>query len=78
MALRRACRSAAGGGGLNGIIPVLSSSMNELSNQEESCKVMSELEAELEKLSSALEERGTQLRDIIKEEKRRKEAELQV
>ncbi|XP_023193468.1 FSD1-like protein isoform X1 [Xiphophorus maculatus] len=45
--------------------------------QEESCKVMSELEAELEKLSSALEERGTQLRDIIKEEKRRKEAELQ-
>ncbi|XP_043952361.1 FSD1-like protein isoform X3 [Gambusia affinis] len=45
--------------------------------QEESCKVMSELEAELEKLSSALEERGAQLRDIIKEEKRRKEAELQ-
>uniref|UniRef100_A0A3Q2NZ22 FSD1-like protein n=1 Tax=Fundulus heteroclitus TaxID=8078 RepID=A0A3Q2NZ22_FUNHE len=39
--------------------------------------VMSELEAELEGLSSALEERGAQLRDIIKEEKQRKEAELQ-
>ncbi|XP_035995742.1 FSD1-like protein isoform X1 [Fundulus heteroclitus] len=45
--------------------------------QEESCRVMSELEAELEGLSSALEERGAQLRDIIKEEKQRKEAELQ-
>ncbi|XP_038127941.1 FSD1-like protein isoform X2 [Cyprinodon tularosa] len=45
--------------------------------QEESCKVMSELEVELEKLSSALEERGAQLRDIIKEEKQRKEAELE-
>ncbi|XP_007541768.1 FSD1-like protein isoform X2 [Poecilia formosa] len=45
--------------------------------QEESCKVMSELEAELEKLSSALEERGAQLCDIIKGEKQRKEAELQ-
>ncbi|MEQ2276198.1 hypothetical protein XENORESO_015429, partial [Xenotaenia resolanae] len=38
---------------------------------------MSELEVELEKLSSALEERGVQLRDIIKEETQRKEAELQ-
>ncbi|MEQ2189392.1 hypothetical protein GOODEAATRI_024836, partial [Goodea atripinnis] len=45
--------------------------------QEESCKVMSELEMELEKLSSALEERGVQLRDIIKEETQRKQAELQ-
>ncbi|KAK5612531.1 hypothetical protein CRENBAI_012307, partial [Crenichthys baileyi] len=45
--------------------------------QEESCKVMSELEVELEKLSSALEERGAQLRDIIKEETQSKEAELQ-
>lgn len=40
--------------------------------------MMSELEAELEQLSSALEERGAQLRDIIREEKQRKEAELQV
>lgn len=39
---------------------------------------MSELEAELEQLSSALEEKGAGLRYIIKEEKRRKEAELQV
>lgn len=38
----------------------------------------SELEAELELLSSALEEKGVELRDIIKEEKQRKEAELQV
>ncbi|KAM4528580.1 FSD1-like protein isoform 2-T2 [Odontesthes bonariensis] len=45
--------------------------------QDESCKVMSELEAELEQLSSALEEKGAQLRDIIKAEKQRKEAELQ-
>ncbi|XP_039635415.1 FSD1-like protein isoform X2 [Perca fluviatilis] len=45
--------------------------------QEESCSVMSELEAELEQLSSALEERGAWLRDVIKEEKQRKEAELQ-
>ncbi|XP_063745436.1 FSD1-like protein isoform X2 [Eleginops maclovinus] len=45
--------------------------------QEESCKVMSELEAELEQLNSALEERGAGLRDVITEEKRRKEAELQ-
>ncbi|XP_072228257.1 FSD1-like protein isoform X2 [Leuresthes tenuis] len=45
--------------------------------QDESCKVMSELEVELEQLSSALEERGAHLRDIIKEEKQRKEAELQ-
>ncbi|XP_040014106.1 FSD1-like protein isoform X3 [Xiphias gladius] len=45
--------------------------------QEESCKVMSDLEAELEQLSSALEEKGAELRDVIKEERRRKEAELQ-
>ncbi|XP_017259434.1 FSD1-like protein [Kryptolebias marmoratus] len=45
--------------------------------QEETCTVMSELEAELEQLSSTLEERGAQLRDIIREEKERKEAELQ-
>ncbi|XP_074473645.1 FSD1-like protein isoform X2 [Sebastes fasciatus] len=45
--------------------------------QEESCQVMSELEAELEQLSSALEEKGAGLRDVIKEEKQRKEAELQ-
>nr|XP_033503089.1 FSD1-like protein [Epinephelus lanceolatus] len=45
--------------------------------QEESCKVMSELEAELEKLSSALEERGAWLRSVIEEEKQRKDAELQ-
>ncbi|XP_059214679.1 FSD1-like protein isoform X2 [Centropristis striata] len=45
--------------------------------QEESCKVMSELEAELEELSSALEQRGAWLRDVIQEEKQRKEAELQ-
>ncbi|XP_034751598.1 FSD1-like protein isoform X2 [Etheostoma cragini] len=45
--------------------------------QEESCLVMSELEAELEQLSSALEEAGAGLRDVITEEKQRKEAELQ-
>ncbi|KAM9333880.1 FSD1-like protein [Symphorus nematophorus] len=45
--------------------------------QEESCKVTSELEAELELLSSALEEKGAELRGVIKEEKQRKEAELQ-
>ncbi|XP_044030973.1 FSD1-like protein isoform X2 [Siniperca chuatsi] len=45
--------------------------------QEESCKVMSELEAELEQLSSALEEKGAELHGVIKEEKQRKEAELQ-
>ncbi|XP_075934394.1 FSD1-like protein isoform X1 [Anarhichas minor] len=44
--------------------------------QEESCKVMSELEAELEQLNSALEEKGAALRDVIKEAKQRKEAEL--
>ncbi|KAK9532127.1 hypothetical protein VZT92_009529 [Zoarces viviparus] len=44
--------------------------------QEESCKVTSELEAELEQLSSALEEKGAALRDVIKEAKQRKEAEL--
>ncbi|XP_042252184.1 FSD1-like protein isoform X5 [Thunnus maccoyii] len=45
--------------------------------QEESWKVTSELEAELERLSSALEEKGVELRGAIKEEKQRKEAELQ-
>lgn len=38
---------------------------------------MSELEVELENLSSALEERGAQLRSIIRAEQQRKEAELQ-
>ncbi|XP_044190354.1 FSD1-like protein isoform X3 [Thunnus albacares] len=46
--------------------------------QEESWKVTSELEAELERLSSALEEKGVELRGAIKEEKQRKEAELQL
>uniref|UniRef100_UPI0037E82AF2 FSD1-like protein isoform X2 n=1 Tax=Semicossyphus pulcher TaxID=241346 RepID=UPI0037E82AF2 len=45
--------------------------------QTESCRVMSELEAELEQLSSALDAKGAELRDTIKEEKHRKEAELQ-
>ncbi|XP_008303839.1 FSD1-like protein isoform X2 [Stegastes partitus] len=45
--------------------------------QEESCKVTSDLEAELEQLRSALEEKGAELRHILKEEKQRKEAELQ-
>ncbi|XP_061590569.1 FSD1-like protein isoform X1 [Cololabis saira] len=45
--------------------------------QEESCKVMSELETELELLSSTLEDRGRQLQENIREEKERKEAELQ-
>lgn len=39
---------------------------------------MSDLEAELELLRSILEEKGAELRCIIKEEKLRKEAELQV
>lgn len=39
---------------------------------------MTELEAELEQLRSALEERGAQLSDVIKEENQRKDAELQV
>lgn len=39
---------------------------------------MSDLEAELGQLSSTLEEKGAELRGIIKEEKCRKEAELQV
>uniref|UniRef100_A0A3Q0SR92 Fibronectin type III and SPRY domain containing 1-like n=1 Tax=Amphilophus citrinellus TaxID=61819 RepID=A0A3Q0SR92_AMPCI len=39
--------------------------------------VMSELQAEIEQLYTALEERGAELRDIIKEEKQRKEMELQ-
>ncbi|XP_068609457.1 FSD1-like protein [Brachionichthys hirsutus] len=45
--------------------------------QEESCKVMSELEAELQLLRSTLEEKDAELHGIIKEEKKRKEAELQ-
>lgn len=49
-----------------------------LSNQEESCKVMSELEAELQLLSSALDDKGAELCGIIKDETQRKEAELQV
>lgn len=52
--------------------------MISVSDQEESCKVISELEAELELLSSTLEEKGGELHDIIKEEKQRKEVELQV
>lgn len=38
----------------------------------------SDLEAELELLRSTLEEKGLELRDIIREETQRKEAELQV
>ncbi|KAM7368504.1 hypothetical protein PAMP_012843 [Pampus punctatissimus] len=45
--------------------------------QEESCKVTSELEAELERLSSALDYKGVELRGAIEEEKQRKEAALQ-
>lgn len=47
-------------------------------NQDESRKVASDLEAELELLRSTLEEKGRELRDIIREERQRKEAELQV
>lgn len=49
-----------------------------MSNQEESCKVTSELEEEIEKLSSALDEKAAELRDAIMQETQRKEAELQV
>lgn len=49
-----------------------------MSTQGESCKVLSDLEVELEQLSFALEEKGAELRGIIKDEKQRKEAELQV
>ncbi|XP_040915462.1 FSD1-like protein isoform X2 [Toxotes jaculatrix] len=45
--------------------------------QEQSCKVMSDLEVELDQLSSALHERVAELRDAITEEQHRKEAELQ-
>ncbi|XP_034457466.1 FSD1-like protein [Hippoglossus hippoglossus] len=45
--------------------------------QEESCTVTSDLEAELEQLHSALNEKGEELRDAIKEETCRKEAELE-
>lgn len=40
--------------------------------------MMTDLEAELERLSSALDDKGAELRGVIKEEKQRKEAELQV
>lgn len=46
--------------------------------QEESSKVIVELEAELEQLRAALEERGAQLHEIIKKEEQRKKAELKV
>lgn len=36
------------------------------------------LEMELEKLSSALEEKGAELRDAVTQETQRREAELQV
>ncbi|XP_073334629.1 FSD1-like protein isoform X2 [Pagrus major] len=74
---------------LRRIISTLSNKNEELQNfletvdstltglQEESCKVMSELEAELQLLSSALDDKGAELRGIIKEETQRKEAELQ-
>lgn len=39
---------------------------------------MSDLEAELELLRSTLEDKGAELRDIIREETQRKGAELQV
>ncbi|XP_023816666.1 FSD1-like protein isoform X2 [Oryzias latipes] len=52
----------------------LSSSLSGL--QEESSKVIVELEAELEQLRAALEERGAQLHEIIKKEEQRKKAEL--
>ncbi|XP_070706680.1 FSD1-like protein isoform X1 [Pempheris klunzingeri] len=45
--------------------------------QEESCRVMSELEVELDKLNSALNDKGAELRCVIKEEQQRKEVELQ-
>ncbi|XP_029024099.1 FSD1-like protein isoform X2 [Betta splendens] len=45
--------------------------------QDESCKVTSELELEMEKLSSALEEKGVELREAIVEETQRKKLELQ-
>lgn len=47
-------------------------------DQEESCKVLSELEAELELLRTTLEMKGVELQDTIQREKQRKEAELQV
>lgn len=46
--------------------------------QEESCKVSSDLEVELELLRTTLETKGAELHDIIKGETQRKEAELQV
>ncbi|XP_036974182.1 FSD1-like protein isoform X1 [Acanthopagrus latus] len=74
---------------LRRIISTLSNKNEELQNfletvdstltglQEESCKVMSELEAELQLLSSTLDDKGAELCGIIKEETQRKEAELQ-
>ncbi|RVE66212.1 hypothetical protein OJAV_G00124770 [Oryzias javanicus] len=44
--------------------------------QDESCKAMMELEAELDQLRSSLEERGAELREMIKGEEQRKKAEL--
>lgn len=46
--------------------------------QEESCKVSSDLEAELELLRTTLEMKGAELQDVIQGESQRKEAELQV
>ncbi|XP_029921034.1 FSD1-like protein isoform X1 [Myripristis murdjan] len=45
--------------------------------QDESWQVTSQLEAELERLRAALEEKGAELRGAIREEQHRKEAELQ-
>ncbi|XP_072309501.1 FSD1-like protein [Eucyclogobius newberryi] len=45
--------------------------------KEESCHVMSELEAELELLNSTLEEKGAELRSAIIQSHEQKEAELQ-
>ncbi|XP_067340816.1 FSD1-like protein isoform X2 [Channa argus] len=74
---------------LRRIISTLASKNEELQNfletvdttltglQEESCKVTSELEMELERLRSTLDEKGVELRDIIREETQHKEGELQ-
>ncbi|XP_028318467.1 FSD1-like protein [Gouania willdenowi] len=60
---------------LQGFVDWLGVSLNNL--QEESCRVMSELEEELEQLRVILEEKGAELHRIIEEERQRKEAELQ-
>ncbi|XP_075885224.1 FSD1-like protein isoform X2 [Nelusetta ayraudi] len=74
---------------LRRIISTLSNKNEELQNfldsldntltglQEESCKVSSDLEAELELLRTTLEMKGAELHDVIKGESQRKEAELQ-